>query len=71
MQAPQEHGSTEDAISSTEDAALHSALTKGHNQDLLEDAELLVEDRELDLDLQGPVNMSTTATLVSPGKEID
>ena len=29
-----------------------------------------MEDRELDLDLQGPVNMSTPALLVSPGRTL-
>lgn len=68
VQAPLEHGNQDDAIQSAEDD-IHSALTqtKGQNQDLIEDAELLVEDRELDLDLQGPVNQSTPAILVSPG----
>jgi len=69
LKAPLEHGNQEDAILSAEDK-LHSALShqpRGQNQDLIDDAELLVEDRELDLDLQGPVNMSTPALLVSPG----
>ncbi|XP_048481207.1 neurobeachin isoform X5 [Plutella xylostella] len=35
--------------------------------DLLDDAELLVDDREIDADLTGPVNISTKAKLVAPG----
>ena len=42
-------------------------MCQGQQQDLIEDSELLVEDRELDLDLAGPVNISTPALLVSPG----
>ena len=33
----------------------------------MDGADLLVEDREVDIDLQGPVNMSTPAILISPG----
>ncbi|XP_075981984.1 A kinase anchor protein rugose isoform X3 [Anticarsia gemmatalis] len=35
--------------------------------ELLDDAELLVDDREIDADLTGPVNISTKAKLVAPG----
>ncbi|XP_061716788.1 neurobeachin isoform X13 [Cydia pomonella] len=35
--------------------------------ELLDDAELLVDDREIDADLTGPVNISTKARLVAPG----
>ncbi|GBP72415.1 Neurobeachin [Eumeta japonica] len=35
--------------------------------DLLDDAELLLDDREIDADLTGPVNISTKAKLVAPG----
>ena len=51
-------------------AEFHAALAQAKvasNQELIDDADLLVEDRELDIDLQGPVNMSTPAILISPG----
>ncbi|XP_028036908.1 neurobeachin isoform X8 [Bombyx mandarina] len=35
--------------------------------ELLDDAELLVDDREIDADLTGPVNISTKAKLLAPG----
>nr|XP_037871256.1 neurobeachin isoform X6 [Bombyx mori] len=35
--------------------------------ELLDDAELLVDDREIDADLTGPVNISTKARLLAPG----
>ncbi|XP_026328148.1 neurobeachin isoform X4 [Hyposmocoma kahamanoa] len=35
--------------------------------ELLDDAELLADDREIDADLTGPVNISTKAKLVAPG----
>ncbi|KAI5633364.1 hypothetical protein NE865_13917 [Phthorimaea operculella] len=35
--------------------------------DLLDDADLLADDREIDTDLTGPVNISTKAKLVAPG----
>ncbi|XP_049878270.1 neurobeachin, partial [Pectinophora gossypiella] len=35
--------------------------------DLLDDADLLADDREIDADLTGPVNISTKARLVAPG----
>jgi neurobeachin len=43
------------------------AVPRSQQPDLLDDSELLVEDRELDLDLTGPVNISTKAKLVAPG----
>lgn len=41
-------------------------LQQQQNNELLDDGELL-EDRELDLDLTGPVNISTKAKLIAPG----
>ena len=60
--------SPEDAIQSVQQQ-FHSSVLRagGPARELIEDADLLVEDRELDMDLQGPVNMSTAAWLVSPG----
>ena len=70
LKAALEHGAPEDAIQAAK-AEFHSSLqaqTKAQtSQELIDDADLLVEDRELDIDLQGPVNMSTTAILISPG----
>eukprot|EP00092_Neocalanus_flemingeri_P023594 GFUD01025586.1.p1 GENE.GFUD01025586.1~~GFUD01025586.1.p1 ORF type:complete len:2395 (-),score=541.48 GFUD01025586.1:571-6762(-) len=68
LKAALEHGAPEDAIQAAQ-AEFHSTLAqvKGQTQELIEDADLLVEDRELDIDLQGPVNMSTSAILISPG----
>ena len=68
LKAALEHGAPDDAIQAAK-AEFHSSLqaqTKA-NQELIDDADLLVEDRELDIDLQGPVNMSTSAILISPG----
>ena len=69
LKAALEHGAPEDAIQAAE-AEFHAALAQAKvasNQELIDDADLLVEDRELDIDLQGPVNMSTPAILISPG----
>lgn len=43
------------------------AVPRSQQPDLLDDSELLIEDRELDIDLTGPVNISTKARLISPG----
>lgn len=43
------------------------AVPRSQQPDLLDDSELLIEDRELDIDLTGPVNISTKARLVAPG----
>ena len=51
-------------------AEFHAALSQAKvasNQELMDGADLLVEDREVDIDLQGPVNMSTPEILISPG----
>jgi len=70
LKAALEHGAPEDAIQAAK-AEFHTSLKNGqssaNNQELIDDADLLVEDRELDIDLAGPVNMSTTAVLISPG----
>ena len=69
LKAALEHGAPEDAIQAAQ-AEFHAALAQAkvaNSQELIDDADLLVEDRELDIDLQGPVNMSTPAILISPG----
>lgn len=74
LKASLENGAPEDAILQTRDE-FHSQIAvsrshQGNSQqttDLLDDADLLIEDRELDLDLTGPVNISTKAKLVAPG----
>ncbi|CAD7090790.1 unnamed protein product [Hermetia illucens] len=73
LKAALENGTPEDAILQTRDE-FHSqiAVTRSHQPsqqtaDLLDDAELLIEDRELDLDVTGPVNISTKAKLIAPG----
>ncbi|XP_017129763.1 neurobeachin isoform X10 [Drosophila elegans] len=73
LKAALENGGPEDAILQTRDEfhtqiAVSRAHPSGqHNGELLDDAELLIEDRELDLDLTGPVNISTKARLIAPG----
>nr|XP_017035232.1 neurobeachin isoform X11 [Drosophila kikkawai] len=74
LKAALENGGPEDAILQTRDefhtqiAVSRSHPSSGqHNGELLDDAELLIEDRELDLDLTGPVNISTKARLIAPG----
>ncbi|XP_052752766.1 neurobeachin [Galleria mellonella] len=42
-------------------------LPTAAHAELLDDAELLVDDRDIDADLTGPVNISTKARLVAPG----
>lgn len=37
------------------------------SSDLLDDADLLADDRELDAELTGPVNLSSRAKLIAPG----
>ncbi|XP_020714689.1 neurobeachin isoform X9 [Ceratitis capitata] len=73
LKAAIENGVPEDAILQTRDefhtqiAVTRSHQASQHTADLLDDAELLIEDRELDLDLTGPVNISTKAKLIAPG----
>ncbi|XP_026740529.1 neurobeachin isoform X2 [Trichoplusia ni] len=74
---PHHHAHHHDAIlQATEE--LHSRIAAGGAgrgaqlptpaaAELLDDAELLVDDREIDADLTGPVNISTKARLVAPG----
>lgn len=72
LRAALENSAPDDAILHHEE--FHSQLTISRSQqlsqqqaELLDDAELLIEDRELDLDLTGPVNISTKAKLIAPG----
>ena len=37
------------------------------SSDLLDDADLLADDREIDAELTGPVNLSSRAKLIAPG----
>ncbi|XP_075154858.1 A kinase anchor protein rugose isoform X7 [Haematobia irritans] len=73
LKAALENGGPEDAIMQTRDefhtqiAVSRAHQATQHTADLLDDAELLIEDRELDLDLTGPVNISTKAKLIAPG----
>ncbi|KAM7346348.1 A kinase anchor protein rugose isoform 17-T24 [Cochliomyia hominivorax] len=73
LKAALENGGPEDAILQTRDefhtqiAVSRTHQATQHTADLLDDAELLIEDRELDLDLTGPVNISTKAKLIAPG----
>ncbi|XP_039152857.1 neurobeachin isoform X16 [Drosophila simulans] len=73
LKAALENGGPEDAILQTRDefhtqiAVSRTHPSGQHNGELLDDAELLIEDRELDLDLTGPVNISTKARLIAPG----
>ncbi|XP_031629560.1 neurobeachin isoform X7 [Contarinia nasturtii] len=73
LKAALENGAPDDAISQAREE-FHSQIANtrsqhgtAHSGDLLDDAELLIEDRELDLDLTGPVNISTKAKLIAPG----
>ncbi|XP_071745123.1 neurobeachin isoform X3 [Lepeophtheirus salmonis] len=90
LKACLEHGATEDAVQAAK-ADFHAHLAANRAQqtasshDLVEDSELLAEDREIDADnsgelffphycyylfdciFLGPINISTSAILVSPG----
>ncbi|KAL1129748.1 hypothetical protein AAG570_012692, partial [Ranatra chinensis] len=71
LKAAIEHGAPEDAILQARNE-FHAQLAASHSQqvqstDLLDDGELLTDDRDLDVDLTGPVNMSTKAKLIAPG----
>ncbi|KAG5684962.1 hypothetical protein PVAND_014167 [Polypedilum vanderplanki] len=61
--------STEEASNGNREETIYSqiAVPRSQQPDLLDDSELLIEDRELDLDLTGPVNISTKAKLIGPG----
>lgn len=67
-----EHGAPQDAIlQAREEFHAHLAASNHQNpiqsSDLLEDADLIGDDRDIDVDLTGPVNMSTKAKLIAPG----
>ncbi|CAO1392263.1 unnamed protein product [Diamesa tonsa] len=66
LQAAIESGE-ETGNSNREEIYSQIAVPRSQQPDLLDDSELLIEDRELDLDLTGPVNISTKAKLVAPG----
>ncbi|XP_036143562.1 neurobeachin isoform X3 [Monomorium pharaonis] len=73
LKAALEHGAPEDAIlQAREEFHAHLAASRAHQQqlqstDLLDDSELLSDDRDLDNDLTGPVNISTKGRLIAPG----
>lgn len=71
LKAAIEHGAPEDAIlQAREEFHAHLAATRGQQQmqnDLMDDSELMIDDRDLDTDLNGPVNISTKAKLIAPG----
>ncbi|XP_025991143.1 neurobeachin isoform X3 [Solenopsis invicta] len=73
LKAALEHGAPEDAIlQAREEFHAHLAASRAHQQqlqstDLLDDSELLSDDRDLDNDLTGPVNISTKGKLIAPG----
>uniref|UniRef100_A0A182MH65 Neurobeachin n=1 Tax=Anopheles culicifacies TaxID=139723 RepID=A0A182MH65_9DIPT len=60
-------GSARPAGVAREEIYSQIAVPRSQQPDLLDDSELLIEDRELDLDLTGPVNISTKAKLIAPG----
>ncbi|KAF7991664.1 hypothetical protein HCN44_010465 [Aphidius gifuensis] len=73
LKAALEHGAPEDAIlQAREEFHAHLAASRSHQQqiqstDLMDDSELLSDDRDLDNDLTGPVNISTRGKLIAPG----
>ncbi|XP_031838843.2 A kinase anchor protein rugose isoform X14 [Nomia melanderi] len=73
LKAALEHGAPEDAIlQAREEFHAHLAASRAHQQqlqsaDLMDDSELLSDDRDLDNDPTGPVNISTKGKLVAPG----
>ncbi|KAF4532521.1 hypothetical protein B566_EDAN010813 [Ephemera danica] len=74
LKAALEHGAPEDAIlAAREEFHAHVARAQQQQQsmqsstDLMDDSELMADDRDLDADLAGPVNISTRARLVAPG----
>ncbi|XP_046395262.1 neurobeachin isoform X2 [Ischnura elegans] len=73
LKAAIEHGAPEDAIlQAREEFHAHLAATRLQQQplqsnDLMDDSELMSDDRDLDADLVGPVNISTKAKLIAPG----
>ncbi|XP_050442787.1 neurobeachin isoform X2 [Adelges cooleyi] len=75
LKAALEHGAPQDAILQAREEVFHAQLVAmstqsgpgGQSSDLLDDSELMTDDRELDVDLTGPVNISTRASLISAG----
>ncbi|XP_030761038.1 neurobeachin isoform X2 [Sitophilus oryzae] len=70
LKAAIEHGAPEDAIlQAREEFHAHLAATRNQGQcsELVDDSELLTDDRDLDNDHNGPINISTKAKLVAPG----
>ncbi|KAF2882214.1 hypothetical protein ILUMI_23956 [Ignelater luminosus] len=72
LKAAIEHGAPEDAIlQAREEFHAQLAVSRSQQQmqtnDLMDDTELLTDDRDLDNDLTGPVNISTKAKLIAPG----
>ncbi|XP_047003519.1 neurobeachin [Schistocerca americana] len=73
LKAALEHGAPEDAILQAREefhaqlAASRAQQQQLQSNDLMDDSELLADDRDLDVDLTGPVNISTKAKLVAPG----
>ncbi|XP_046141367.1 neurobeachin isoform X7 [Osmia bicornis bicornis] len=73
LKAALEHGAPEDAIlQAREEFHAHLAASRAHQQqlqsaDLMDDSELLSDDRDLDSDLTGPVNITTKGKLIAPG----
>ncbi|XP_039429712.1 neurobeachin isoform X18 [Culex pipiens pallens] len=67
LKASLENGGEEAREASRDEIYSQIAVPRSQQPDLLDDSELLIEDRELDLDLTGPVNISTKAKLIAPG----
>ncbi|XP_076065007.1 neurobeachin-like [Oratosquilla oratoria] len=74
LKAAIEHGAPEDAIlQAREDFHAQLAAQRRSQQqplqspDLLDDSELATDDRDLDTDVTGAINMSTRARLIAPG----
>ncbi|KAJ8676618.1 hypothetical protein QAD02_012405, partial [Eretmocerus hayati] len=73
LKAALEHGAPEDAIlQAREEFHAHLATSRTHQQqlqstDLMDDSELLTDDRDLDSDPVGPVNISTKGKLIAAG----
>ncbi|XP_053598524.1 neurobeachin isoform X2 [Microplitis demolitor] len=73
LKAALEHGAPEDAIlQAREEFHAHLAASRAHQQqlqsaDLMDDSELLSDDRDLDSDLTGPINISTKGKIIAPG----
>ncbi|KAL1489961.1 hypothetical protein ABEB36_013884 [Hypothenemus hampei] len=73
LKAAIEHGAPEDAIlQAREEFHAHLAASRSHqsqqtSNELVDDTELLTDDRELDADLNVPINISTKAKLIAPG----